>query len=152
MGLLIKSSNFVNKTADKAEKDSPITAIAKLLPAEAIAFFTVFKIYMDKLTLPSEINFAKIIGLLIGLLYVFLSRILALTRDEKKFFEDLKKDEWKDVIIQAGIATANFLVYYLLQMNFFIGIGSPELTELIIVIIGFIWIPVIGFVGYMLSK
>lgn len=85
MGLLIKSSNFVAKTADKAEKDSPITAIAKLLPAEAIAFFTVFKIYMDKLTIPSEIYFAKMIGLIIGLLYVFLSRILALTRDEKKF-------------------------------------------------------------------
>ncbi|MFW9987460.1 MAG: hypothetical protein ACFFC3_02280 [Candidatus Odinarchaeota archaeon] len=79
MGLLIKSTETAEVATTPINKDSPITTIAKLLPSEAIAFFTVIKSYFDKLTIPSEVNLALWIGFITGIIYVFLSRILALT-------------------------------------------------------------------------
>lgn len=152
MVLLIKSKLIASKAKAKGvdtEESSPLSAFVKLLPAEIIAFFATIQQSINEISNPSEYNTALCIGLIGGLIYVFLTRIVALTRDKKLLAGQVKL--WS-VLLQTTLTCISFALYYVLQMNMLSGIGSPEFTNFVTLMIGFIWIAMYAFISYFWVK
>lgn len=136
------------KKLDKIEPSSTMSAIAKLLPADAIVFFGMVNKYLAIITDPGEIMKVLWIGFFAGIIYTFLSRFLVLLKERDKLEKVIPL--WI-IILQVLITCGNYMIYYLLQMGALNSFGSAVYVNFLEFVIGTLWLAVIALFSYYLT-